>query len=96
MNFKYVEQGVHALLINYPETQSNDHLLYTYFMEKILDAQFTKENFIKYQQSFESISRTRRRLQEKYPELQDKITKAKREIMEQEYESFYGKFIGIR
>jgi len=91
MNFKYVEQGVHALLINYPETQSNDHLLYTLFMEKILDAQFTKENFIKYQQSFESISRTRRRLQEKFPELQDKITKAKREIAEREYESFYSK-----
>jgi len=91
MNFTKIEDGVKTILTDYPETQSNDHLLYVLFMKEIMNVSFDENNFIKYQQSFEGISRARRRLQEKIPELQDKITKAKREIVEKEYEEFYSK-----
>lgn len=72
-NFDYrknsTSQIVQHLLETYPNTRNNDHLLYTKYNEKVYQELFTQDHFINYNQSLESISRIRRKIQAKYPML---------------------------
>ena len=89
---KTIQNNVEMLLRNKPDTRKNDHLMYVQYMEDIIQVPFTRENFLKYLQSFEGISRARRKVQELNPELVDKVTQEKREEKQGEYVAFYGNF----
>ena len=69
MQMQTVLDNVRDLLETIPETRFNDHLLYVNYLEVYYKVLFTRENFIKFKQSFEGISRARRKIQEIYPEL---------------------------
>jgi hypothetical protein len=84
-----IVDNVQYILEKYPETRGNDHLLYVKYIEEIHKCPFNKESFIKYQQSFEGISRARRRVQENHSELVDEVVSAKRREMEQQYIDYY-------
>lgn len=69
MQMQTVLDNVRDLLETIPETRFNDHLLYVHYLETYYKVPFTRENFIKFKQSFEGISRARRKIQEAYPDL---------------------------
>lgn len=66
---KHIEIRVMELLENYQECRENDHKLYAMYIQIYHFIEFTVETFIKYKEygipSFESVSRCRRKLQEK-------------------------------
>lgn len=89
IELKTIENQVQYLLEEYPSTRQSDHDLYVQYFETFLHKEFTKENFINQSQSFEGISRARRRVQEQYPELKDEVTAIKRADMELKYQEYY-------
>jgi hypothetical protein len=84
-----VFHNVLDLLEAVPETRGNDHLLYVKYLEVVEKVRFNRNNFIKYQQSFEGISRARRKVQELYPELTAKYVQEKRMDNQEQYSKFY-------
>lgn len=66
---KTIKRNVQLILEKFPKTRSSDHLLYVYYIEKILRTPLTRKSFIRYKQSFEGISRARRKVQQENPDL---------------------------
>jgi len=86
-----MQSKVKDILEMYPSTRSNDHELYILFFENEFNSPFTKESFLKFMQSFESVSRARRKVQENFPELKDEDTAKIRSEMEEIYRETYSK-----
>lgn len=81
---KNTETLVHQILLNVPSTRKNDFILYAYVLYKHgVDLNMKLKDFfmgakVLHLPAFETVSRCRRKLQEKYPELIDKETAEKR------------------
>jgi hypothetical protein len=88
-NFETIEERVQHLLETYPSTRESDHALYIKYFKQYIHNEFNEINFIQAAQSFEGLSRARRRVQEKYPELTDEATVIKRTELEQQYKDYY-------
>ena len=89
------EDIVKPILEEYPETRDDDFLLYAAVIEKcrpdlqnlsVID--FLTMHKDLYCPSYESVSRVRRRLQNKYPELASERAKARRSKQEAEYRAY--------
>jgi hypothetical protein len=88
-----IEPRVKEILEQIPKTRENDELLYSIYIEKYHDIQFSKEIFINYKDykipSFKTIERARRKIQNKqncYLASED-IFEKRREA-EQEYREY--------
>ena len=81
---KNTEKLVYQILLNVPSTRKDDFILYAYVLYKNgIDLNMpTKTFFLNAEKmkapAFETVSRCRRKIQEKYPELIDKETAEKR------------------
>lgn len=96
MKQKQVEKTVKAILTERPQTRDDDH--YLYYQYACRDGRTCVGSFavlfVFYKHyglpSFESVSRARRRVQQKCPELRgDKGTQTARENLEKEYHDYY-------
>lgn len=90
---KQVEAEVKEILTEKPETRSNDHLLYEEYVWRHTRVAFYKA-FIGYKElglpCFESVSRARRKVQSKHPELKaDAKTEQARLNEEIKYYNYY-------
>ncbi len=96
MKQKQVEKTVKAILTERPQTRDDDHFLYYQYAwyNGRTDVRSFAAIFVFYKlyglPSFESVSRARRRVQQKCPELRgDKGTQTARETLEKEYHDYY-------
>ena len=96
MDFKTIEDKVAYVLRKYPETRSDDFQLifavYRMINENVAVMDRFSEVMLNHKQygfpSFHSITRARRKIFEKYPELKpDSVTK-KRQELEEEYKGY--------
>ena len=90
-NFTNIYDAVKEILISYPETRSNDHLLYIIYFEEILCKSFNRRTFIEQQQSFATIERLRRKVQREFPELRDERTYNKRKDLQDEFYEYFSR-----
>lgn len=96
MKQKQVEKTVKQILTDRPHTRNDDHCLYYQYICRYgrTDGMPFAAIFVDYKHyglpSFESVSRARRRVQQKCPELRgDKGTQTARETLEKEYHDYY-------
>ena len=92
-NLPKIEQRVEWILINYPATKGNDTLLQFYYVKHF--APFIKISMKHFEQlfliNFESIRRSRQKIQAKKPELKPtKRTQIKRKVREEACRDYYG------
>lgn len=89
------EQAIKPILEQHPETREDDFLLYAEVIKEyrpelaelsVLDFFVAHKDL--YCPSYESVTRVRRRLQNKYPELCSDRVKAKRAAEQAEYEAY--------
>lgn len=94
-NLKTVESVVRGILIDYPDARNSDNILYSIYVRKakpeilslpVVDYLLHFTDFGLYR--FESVARTRRRLQEEEPELRgvEDVRKWRKENEKQFYE----------
>lgn len=92
---KHQEDIIKPILEEYPETRGDDFILYATVIEKcrpdlqnlsVID--FLTMHKDLYCPSYESVTRVRRRLQAKYPDLASDKAKAKRAKQEAEYRAY--------
>lgn len=88
------ENSVLYLLVNFPATRSDDKLLYYKLLrEEGFSTNLTLENFLigsgcKYP-NYDSVTRCRRKLQERFPELRaDAVTQNKRDEAEVDFQRY--------
>lgn len=96
MKQKQVEKTVKAILTECSQTRNDDHYLYYQYVccNGRTDRVPFATIFLCYKlyglPSFESVSRARRKVQQKCPELRgDKGTQTARETLEKEYHDYY-------
>ena len=96
MKQNQVEKTVKAILTERPQTRDDDHYLYYQYAcyNSRTNGRSFDTMFVFYKHyglpSFESVSRARRRVQQKCPELRsDKGTQTARETLEKEYHDYY-------
>lgn len=96
MKQKQVEKTVKTILTERPQTRNDDHCLYYQYVCRYgrADGMPFAVLFVNYKHyglpSFESVSRARRKVQQKCPELRgDKGTQTERETLEKEYHDYY-------
>lgn len=87
---KKVEKLVYASLVNKPETRSDDFLLILDVLKTFVSPNVSLETVMTYHKvlgipSIETITRTRRKLQNEYPELVDAEAKKIRKKEEEEF-----------
>ena len=92
---KKMETIVKALLEEYPQTRGNDNALIAGVFW-LIDPELMKMSFkevlkMKGLPSFESITRARRKIQEKYPILNDEKARKARQKEEKEYREYYSR-----
>ncbi len=68
-----MESRVKKILTDYPTSRFDDHELYVRYFTTYYSDEFTAKNFIKHGLNFESISRIRRKVINKFPELNDNV-----------------------
>ena len=91
MRVKKIEPIVKDVLTDYREARDNDQILIALVCQRV-DYEATKADFMTAMvsgrlQNFETITRARRKVQEKYAELRGK-TYAERHLKEAEYEAY--------
>jgi hypothetical protein len=87
---KVIEPLVEEALINNKASRGDNFILYLEVLKKFIDLNLSiKDVFLNHDllgiPSLESITRARRKLQEKHPELKDEVVAAIREKEEQDY-----------
>lgn len=97
MNFDQVQIRVHKILIEAPEARNSDSFLYAEYVLRyapefatvgLYNALTRYSGFLP---SYESVSRSRRKIQSEYPELQATMSRREyRAKLEQEYREHYG------
>ena len=88
-----VQQIVHNILIDKPETRADDFILSLEVYKNFVSVEMSLETVFAYHiefglPSFASIVRARRKLQKKYPELVNKETAEIRAQEEEEYRAY--------
>lgn len=92
IKLKKLESEIYLILKEIPITRGDDHLLYTAYWSKtkpeVSFIDFWK-NYKKYGASgYASVERCRRKLQAKFPELQESKSREKRFELVKEYEDY--------
>ncbi len=93
MKLKKIESNVHAILLKYPESRSNDFILYALYIEETrtdlrnVELIYALKNSESLKlPSYESVTRTRRKLQSEFPKLKPPAkVKAIRDKKEKQY-----------
>lgn len=97
---KKMETIVKALLEEYPQTRGNDNALiagvFWLIDPELMNRPFKEVLKIKGLPSFESITRARRKVQEKNPILNDEKARKIRQKEEKEYREYYSKKVEER
>lgn len=88
-----VQQIVHNILLDIPETRADDHILVLEVYKKFISVEMSIRTVLEHHielglPSFASIVRARRKLQAKYPELVNKTAAEIRAEEETEYRSY--------
>ena len=68
-----MESRVKQILTDYPTSRFDDHELYVRYFTTYFNEEFNIKNFVKHGLNFESISRIRRKVINKFPELNDNV-----------------------
>jgi GDP-D-mannose dehydratase len=68
-----MESRVKQILTEYPTSRFDDHELYVRYFTTYFNEEFNIKNFVKHGLNFESISRIRRKVTKKFPELNDNV-----------------------
>ena len=93
-NLKNIQNIVKEILMYQEETRGDDFLLIYEVISRYINGRESIEYVFKHHEklgipSFHSITRTRRKLQAKYPELKDKKVSELRASEEKEYREMY-------